>query len=199
MFTSKIISSVKKELEKINFKYDDIFLIKIKNDKYILEICEDESSYLVIYSEKNTKKYLDNYLLLIENGVKMADIINHTESLIVFENNVSYRFVGNEIMNDTLVNVLKDWYESVHEVNVNCFEDYNNCFNLSNIKTMMNKLNLYNNQAMCYIYSNFDNIKLKLDRLTKGILYFCSSLNNSPLLTFSNIFLILSLKISFVL
>ena len=181
MFTSMILSKVKKELENTQFRYvDDIMLVKVYDDEYVLRLYKEDKSYVLRYRENGfDKEFLCKYSLLGKYGINTVNYIVENNNMIIFEDVCDvngYRSANKDDLNNfKIVESLAIWYKKLHSLSVDycsCYVDY---FTKENIEMIMNNLNFKKDKTIRYIYDNFDNIKLKQSRLNKSLLYgsFC--------------------------
>ncbi len=171
MFIMSVVNKVKKELDYIGFEYDgDVNAIEIRDDVSLFKICDEENFYLVRYYEDNSD-VLWKYKLLEKYGIETGRVNVESSKIIALldlQYSEEYR-VGNkeELNNEKVVKCLARWYKKLHLVDV---EKRNFRFNFDRncLIRIMNKLRLQDDETLVYIYNNFDNIKLKYERINKS-------------------------------
>lgn len=182
MITRIITSKVRKELEKLNFQINgELMPYKVCGDIWFLKIYEENKSYVVKYDDSNQCKFDKEKELLEKYGIKTIQYVVCGSNIILYEDieqSEKYRFANkDDLNNDKVIFKLAKWYKLLHDIknNSNNICDY---FTLFNLKQTMKKLNVVNNEAFMYICNNYDNIKLKIDRLQKCFVYGGFSLEN---------------------
>jgi len=183
MFTMIITSEVRKELNKINFKFNgDVNLLKIIDDICVLRVFDKEISYIVRYYKGNSKVNEFVYEDLEKYGIKSINYYVVNSNLIIHEDvddNEDYIRASKDDLKDVRVIAgLAKWYKKLHSFRDSNILDYAKYFTLENLKKVMRKFNLSNNETLLYIGNNFDNINLKARRVNKCLTYGDFSLDN---------------------
>lgn len=173
MFSMIIESKVKNELNKMNFRYDDVSLVRMKEDVYELKLYCCNEIYHVKYYEKGCSEFIKCYKEMEKYGIKAAELVGFSQNLIIYEDYEDmdrYCSVTLENFNDEdFVVRLGKWYKKFHSFDSLFLIDNREVFNKENIRLVMEKYKLGNNKALLYITNNYDNIKLKLDRVQKCV------------------------------
>ena len=160
MFLGIISSKVKEELDKINFKYDDVVLVRVKDDKAVLNVYEGDNCYLLKYYSEGCFNRVQIYREMEKFGIKMVKLVGHSNYLMIYENvedNDKFECVDFEIFKDEkMVVKLAEWYSKFMHFSDVCFVDYCGYFKLENIKRIMSKFNLDKNYSLRYILDNFN-------------------------------------------
>ena len=99
--------------------------------------------------------------------------------IVVYESlcdSYNYHFINQKDLEDEeIIRNIYAWYKKVGEV----FKVKEDCaFSKNNLVKIMNKFNLFSNETFAYIYNNFDNIKLKIDRAVKPVMEITFSLEH---------------------
>lgn len=174
MISRKIISEVKRELNSINFSYDEVFILNISDNVAILNIEYNQESYIVNYYEDGCVNVVERYCEFTKNGINMLKILAHTDKIVVYPDfycGNEYRRLKMEDLEDgSIISSIAKIYKNVFEFNGILAKDYCYDFSKESLRYIMDRFDWSNNDGLCYIYSNFDNIKLKLDRLKKGLI-----------------------------
>lgn len=184
MFASMILSKVKKALENTQFKYaDDIMLVKVCDDEYILRLYKDNRVYILRYRENGfDKATLYKYSLLGKYGIDTINYIVENDNIIIYEDVYmmeGYRMANeDDLDNPKIIESLAVWYRKLHEFSEGCDSCFVDYFTKDNLEEIMDKLNFKRDKTLCYIYDNFENIKLKYSRLNKCLLYGAFCLEN---------------------
>ena len=183
MFIARLIGEVRKELNKLGPKFSgELQVVKIKEGVKIFRLENEETSYIVkYYDDIDMQRILSNLQTLLISGIKI-DVVASTDNVLIsedYEMHLGYRRLTQEDLNDEeIVKNIARWYKIFHLVCIDDVYDYNNYFSLRNINTIIETLNLKRNAFFSYIIANFDNIKLKLNRIKKTVLYRNFSLEN---------------------
>jgi hypothetical protein len=170
VFLVRLISKVRKELALLNFDCcGDLDVIKIKDDICLLRLENSEVSYIVCYCDNGgIDSFVHNWLNLVSFGLETG-IVAHSSKVIVYKDYALsgfHRIATKEDCNsEMLARALARWYKKLHAVRTDNLEKYSDYFCLARINKMVGKFSLKSNPFIRYIISNFDNIKLKLDRL----------------------------------
>lgn len=183
MFSMIITSEVRRELSKINFKFDgELTLLRIIDDICVLRVYDKDTSYIVRYYRGNDKANELVYEDLVKYGIKTIDYYVVNSNLVIhedIEDNDDYiRASKDDLRDERVVVGLAKWYKKLHSLSDDDIFDCTKYFSLLNLKKIMNKFNLYNNETLLYIGNNFDNINLKTKRVKKCLTYGDFSLDN---------------------
>ena len=182
MLLRMIISNVRSELNKINFKVDDIYVEKITDNRSFLNASKGEEKFFIEYYNEGCFSVLERYKEFTKYGIKMVEILAFTDKIIIrpdMSDNSTYRRIEkHDFMGENVVFSVAKLYKSLADIQDINLYDYNNLFNKNNLKFVMNYYKWNSDKTMGYIYDNFDNIKLKLDRLQKGVILKKLDLNN---------------------
>lgn len=179
MFSS-MVSKVWNELEFIGFNMEgELCLVKMANNIWTFRLEENGTSYVIkYYEDKNVNEMVKMWEELENVGVVGASVVGSSDKIIVFKE-FDYRLATIEDFKDEgFISRLADFYRRIHSVSNLGLSEYNDYFSLNNIRAVINKFNLGSNLGMIYIYNNFENIKLKLDRVKKCVLYGTFSLED---------------------
>lgn len=172
MFARKIINEVKGELRKINFKVDELFVLKIEEDKCLLNALEGDRSYIVHYYEGGCSNIVNRYDEFTKYGIKLVEHVASTDKIIIYLDidccEEYRRITKDDLRDERIVISIAKLMKNVHRINDLLLVNYSEYFSLNNLIYIMEKFNLKKDPCLCYIYDNFSNIKLKLDRLDKG-------------------------------
>lgn len=173
MFSS-MVAKVWKELELIGFSVaGELSLVKMENNIWVFRLEENDESYLVKYYEVNDVRKIVEFCKELENlGIVSSFVVGNSNKIIVYKELTNcWRISEDDLKKEGVIEKLGKWYRTIHSVSNLSVDNYNDYFSLNSIKVIVEKFNLGRNPAIMYIYSNFDNIKLKLERLEKSVLY----------------------------
>lgn len=176
MFYSRMISKVRKELENIGcFFSGEINFIKVKEDMMLFEAIDKGVSYLIKYYEFGDVNNLVNKYELLENiGIKTEEIVTYGDNVIVCENmeeNYGYQLLKkSDLCNEDQVRKFARWCECFNVNERSSYPEFITLFMLDNIKTIVKKFNLYHNKFINYVIDNFNNIKMKYEKVNKSII-----------------------------
>lgn len=176
MFIARLISKVRKELNLLGFLVEGELEIVEYNDDFCLVNLEnnDECFYIKYYDDGISASFIKNIKKLESYGIKL-EVVGYSNKIAIyrdFSKDGFYRRVNKEDFKDRefIVNLAK-WYKKIHSIDLNDFEFEGNCdlFSLENICDMERKLGLINFPFLNNVKRNFENIKLKYERLNKCI------------------------------
>jgi len=182
MFYRIIMSNVKKELEKVDFKINgELSVLKICDDANLIHYSDNEKNLIIKYYNNDDNK-VNNYFIMEKYGIKTIDYDVKSNRLILFDDieySSKYRLANaDDLKDERVIAGLAKWYKELHNFDSCSCMDYTSYFTLDNLKKVINKFRLGNNETLLYIYNNFNNIKLKVDRLDKCLNYGEFSLKN---------------------
>lgn len=172
MFLARLISEVRKELNNMSFAFNcEIEVIKTEKNKSVFRFEDDNQSYIVeYYYEGNIKDIVDKQLQLEKYGIKTG-ILFYSEKIIIYkdyERSGIYRTANNDDLNDeNFIVSLAKWYKKIHSIRGLVLSSYSEFFTLNNISKLVENFNLHDSFFFKYVISNFNNIKLKLERINK--------------------------------
>lgn len=173
MVGRKIIGEVKKELNSINFAFDEISLLNMSDSVLVLSIEYRNDSYIINYYVDGCKCVIDRYKEFTKNGIKMVNILAYTDKIIIYPDfycgNEYRKLEKDDLKDDNIKNSMVKMCGDIFKIEGLLAMDYCDKFNKETLIYLMNKFDWSNNEGLCYIYTNFENIKLKLDRLEKGL------------------------------
>ena len=182
MLLRMIIGNVRNELNKINFKVDDIYVEKITDSMSFLNASKGEEKFFIQYYNEGCSYVLERYKEFTKYGINMVDILAFTDRMIVYpdvsDNSLYRRLEEYDFMDENVVFSIAKLYKKLADINDIILYDYTDLFNENCIKVVMSYFNWNNDRTMAYIYDNFSNIKLKLNRLKTGIVFKKFDLNN---------------------
>lgn len=174
-----ILKKVKEELNVLGINCEDLILEKVSNEIYFYKCYCDEDIYVVkYYNCDNYQEIINRYKLMEKSGIIPLHFI--VENRLVFYDSLCdsylYRCLSEEDLNDTeLIKNIYYFYKRVSDV----FEyKEDEIFSKNNLVKIMNKFNLIQNESFVYIYNNFENIKLKINRYVKPCIINCFSLES---------------------
>lgn len=182
MLLRMIISNVRNELNKINFKIDDLYVEKINDNMSFLNASKGEDRFFIEYYNEGCSYILERYSEFTKYGINMVKILGFTDKIIIYpdvsDSSIYRRIEKYDFMDKTIVFSVAKLYKSLSDIKDMALFDYSDLFNKNSIKFVMSYFNWNNDKTMVYIYNNLDNIKLKLDRLNKGVIIKGFPLNN---------------------
>lgn len=165
-----VLKEVKKELDKMEINYEDVILEKINGEVYFYKCyCEDKDYIVKYYNCDNYNEILDRYKVVEKSGiVPICFVVGNR--VVIYDglcDSYNYRFMEEKDFEcEEIVENIKAWNNKISSL----FEvEEQELFSKNNLIKIMTKFNLFNNETFVYIYNNFDNIKLKVDRLVKTI------------------------------
>ena len=176
MFCSRMVSKVRKELENIGcFFYCEINFLKVKDDVMFFEVNDKEDTYLIRYYEGGGVNYLiQKYTLLKNLGIKTEEIVTFSDNVVVccnMQEKFGYKLLKKEdLYNEDQIRKLAKWCKKFNAMENDCYLEVESVFILKNIKMIIEKFNLHHNKVMNYVVENFNNIKMKYDKLNKSII-----------------------------
>ena len=176
MFSAKLISDIKKELNKISFNINGEFdVLKVKDDFALISFETENACYLIEYYEDGKDIINVDAISQLENNGINIGIEGIGDRIIIYKDFVNsgfYRYINDKDFEDEIVvRKLARWYKNIHSIKGESLADYYVFFDMAVIREMMVKLRVENNVFLRYVIKNFDNIKLKLERLSKCFVY----------------------------
>lgn len=182
MHLGMIISSVRKELNRISFKVDDIYVVKVVDGISVLNANNGEERFVIEYYEEGCASIVDRYREFTEYGINMVEIVGFTDKIIVYpdvsENSVYRLIEEKDFMDENIVLSIACLYKNLSNISGVRMRDYSSFFNVKSIKLVMDYFRWNNDKTMSYICNNFSNISLKLDRIKSGVCVREFNLNN---------------------
>ncbi len=171
MLVNKIISKVRNELMNQGVELDcEMMVMEVRNNVWALKGEKGKSSYIFRYDDNDVgEEFLrKNEDLMVKYGIKKPVCLWKSERLVVYDDSREYRMLKQEDLGSREVIVgLAKLYKGIHSIEEGEAEEYSCLFSLSSVSKVREVLDLKSNKVLFEIYKNFDNIKLKLDRVKK--------------------------------
>ena len=173
VFITRVISKVRNELNLLSFCVSgEIGVVKYLDDYVVLTLEDENESYIVYFYEKGdscefvgTQKKMEKY------GIKTGFVMS-TNKIVIMKNfkRTGFHVCFDEelLKRENVVRNIAKWYEKIGSVSCDELENFNDYFSLKNIKFLTTKLNIRNSAFIDYVVANFENIRLKLDRLPQS-------------------------------
>ena len=182
MLLRMIISNVRKELGKINFPVDDIYVEKVNEGVAVLNASNGEKRFVIEYYEDGCSSLVERYSNFTKFGIRVVEFVKFSDKIIIYSDvseNSAYRLLEeNDFMDKNIVLGIASLYKKLASISDVFMCDYNELFNEKSIKLVMDYFNWNSDKTMSYICNNFNNIKLKLNRIKSGVCVRKFNLNN---------------------
>lgn len=172
MFVRKVLNEVKNVLAKNGILCDgDLILVKVENELMMFNCSNGDDNYIVrYYSGEEGKEIVSKYLLMEKYGISKCCYIVENNMVVYkdFSDNGNLRVVDEfDLDNERVVEGIALLLKKIHSLrSADCLK-YDDYFTKENLEKIMNKFSLCKDEALLYVYNNFDNIRLKFERASK--------------------------------
>lgn len=170
VFLSILISNVRRELVNIGFDMKcELEVIKVGDFYSLIRMETDEDIFIVKYYEKGDTQQFVAVLNKIESAGIMTGLVKFSNKIIVSKDFTKLGFyrcvIKEDFKNLDFVRELARLYRKLHSVEEDSIRNLKDNFCLKNIINLVKEYHLENNELFKYIIKNFDNLKLKVDRV----------------------------------
>lgn len=147
----------------------ELEVIKVGDFYSLIRMETDEDIFIVKYYEKGDTQQFVAVLNKIESAGIMTGLVKFSNKIIVSKDFTKLGFyrcvIKEDFKNLDFVRELARLYRKLHSVEEDSIRNLKDNFCLKNIINLVKEYHLENNELFKYIIKNFDNLKLKVDRV----------------------------------
>lgn len=178
-----MIDTIKNQLEKMNFIYDQISDLRSKDGVHLYKIQSNGKHYVLKYFENmESRREIKNYLILQNLNIMTIPLIAYTDEAILMEDishSSNMRLAVKEDMNDSRIcYTLGKWYKNLHEKGKDYVKLYgkgmymeSDCITYENIQLIKKKTSTADNPVWKYIEDNLSCLQSIIDKTEKTLTY----------------------------